>query len=48
MTLRQGDRIRFIKILSGSVNTVYVNQDFSIIGQALSPTINRTSRPVSL
>lgn len=40
-----GDRIRFIKILSGSVNTVYVNQDFSIIGQALSPTINGTSRP---
>lgn len=40
-----GDRIRFIKVLSGSVNTVYVNQDFTIIGQELSPTINGTSRP---
>jgi len=40
-----GDRIRFIKVLSGSVNTVYVDEDFSIIGQALSPTINGISRP---
>lgn len=39
-----GDRIRFIKVLSGSVNTVYVNQDFAIIGQALSPIINGTQR----
>jgi len=35
-----GDRIRFIKVLSGSVNTIYVNQDFEIIGQELSPIIN--------
>lgn len=39
-----GDRIRFIKVLSGTVNTVYVNQDFTIIGQILSPTINGTLR----
>lgn len=35
-----GDRIRFIKLLSGSVNTVYVNQDFEIYGQELAPEIN--------
>jgi hypothetical protein len=40
-----GDRIRFIKVLSGSVNTIYTQQDFSIIGQALSPNINGTVRP---
>lgn len=39
-----GDRIRFIKLLSGSVNTIYVNQDFEIIGQILSPTINGIKR----
>jgi len=39
-----GDRIRFIKVLSGSVNTVYTNQDFTIIGQELSPTINGVVR----
>lgn len=39
-----GDRLRFIKVLSGSVNTVYVNQDFTIIGQELSPNINGTVR----
>lgn len=35
-----GDRIRFFKILSGTVNTIYVNQDFDIQAQVLSPTIN--------
>ncbi len=40
-----GDRIRFIKVLSGSVNTVYTNQDFTIIGQELSPKINGIERP---
>jgi len=39
-----GDRIRFIKVLSGTVNTVYTQQDFSIIGSVLSPTINGTLR----
>ena len=39
-----GDRIRFIKVLSGSVNTIYTNQDFSIISSVLSPTINGTLR----
>lgn len=39
-----GDRIRFIKVLSGSVNTVYVNQDFTILGQELSPVINGVQR----
>lgn len=39
-----GDRIRFIKVLSGTVNTIYTQQDFSIIGQALSPNINGTVR----
>lgn len=38
------DRIRFIKVLSGTVNTVYINQDFTIIGQELSPTINGVLR----
>lgn len=40
-----GDRIRFIKVLSGSVNTVYTQQDFSIFGQVFSPNINGTVRP---
>ncbi len=40
-----GDRIRFIKVLSGSVNTIYTQQDFSIIGQAFSPNINGTVIP---
>jgi len=35
-----GDRIRFMKVLSGTVNTVYVTQDFEIQSQVLSPTIN--------
>lgn len=39
-----GDRVRFIKLLSGSVNTIYVNQDFEILGQILSPTINGIKR----
>lgn len=39
-----GDRIRFIKILSGTVNTVYTNQDFEIISQELNPTINGIKR----
>lgn len=39
-----GDRIRFIKVLSGSVNTIYVNNDFNIIGSVLSPLINSTVR----
>lgn len=34
-----GDRIRFIKILSGSVNTIYTNQDFEIVGQVFNPLI---------
>ena len=39
-----GDRVRFIKVLSGSVNTVYVDEDFEIIGQILAPTINGIKR----
>lgn len=35
-----GDRIRFMKVLSGSVNTVYTQQDFEIQAQLLSPVIN--------
>jgi len=35
-----GDRIRFMKVLSGSVNTVYTTQDFEILSQVLSPIIN--------
>lgn len=35
-----GDRIRFMKVLSGTVNTVYTNQDFEIQSQVLSPTID--------
>lgn len=36
------DRIRFMKVLSGSVHTVYTNNDFEIVSQELSPTINGT------
>lgn len=35
-----GDRIRFMKVLSGAVNTVYTAQDFEIQAQVLSPVIN--------
>lgn len=35
-----GDRIRFMKVLSGAVNTIYTNQDFEIQSQVLSPSIN--------
>lgn len=38
-----GDRIRFVKLLSGTP-TVYVNNDFEILGQTLSPIINGTKR----
>jgi len=34
------DRIRFMKVLSGSVNTVYVDKDFEIQSQVFSPNIN--------
>lgn len=34
------DRIRFLKVLSGSVNTIYTNQDFAIQSQVINPTIN--------
>lgn len=36
----QGDRIRFMKILSGTTNTVYTTQDFEIQSQVLSPIVN--------
>lgn len=35
-----GDRIRFMKVLSGTVNTIYTNEDFEILSQVFSPTIN--------
>lgn len=35
-----GDRIRFMKVLSGTTNTIYTNQDFEIQSQVLTPTIN--------
>ena len=34
------DRIRFMKLLSGSSNTVYVDQDFEIQSQIINPSIN--------
>lgn len=34
------DRIRFIKVLSGSVNTIYTQQDFEIIEEKFDPEIN--------
>jgi len=34
------DRIRFMKVLSGTVNTVYVDKDFEIQSQVFSPNIN--------
>ena len=37
------DRIRFMKVLSGTVNTVYTDKDFEILGQVFSPTINGTT-----
>lgn len=36
------DRIRFVKVLSGSVNTIYTNQDFDIQSQVFNPNINGT------
>lgn len=35
-----GDRIRFMKVLSGTVNTIYTDKDFEIVSQVLSPVIN--------
>lgn len=35
-----GDRIRFLKVLSGTVNTIYTTQDFEIVGQQFAPIIN--------
>lgn len=37
-----GDRIRFLRVLSGNVNTIYTNNDFSIQSQLINPTINGT------
>lgn len=34
------DRVRFLKVLSGAVNTVYTNQDFDIQSQVFNPNIN--------
>lgn len=41
-----GDRLRFIKLLSGTTyaGTVYTDKDFEILGQSLSPTINGIKR----
>ena len=39
-----GDRIRFIKVLSGSVNTVYTNNDFEILSANVNPIINGVQR----
>lgn len=39
-----GDRIRFIKVLSGSVNTVYTNNDFEVLSQNINPIINGIQR----
>lgn len=35
-----GDRITFIKILSGTIHTIYTNQDFEIQGDTNNPIIN--------
>ncbi len=34
------DRIRFIKVLSGTVNTIYTDNDFEIQAQAINPTVS--------
>jgi len=34
------DRVRFMKVLSGTVNTIYTDKDFEIQSQVLSPNIN--------
>ncbi len=34
------DRVRFLKVVSGSVNTVYAQEDFEILSQVFNPTIN--------
>jgi len=36
------DRVRFMKVLSGTVNTIYTDKDFEIQSQVLSPNINGT------
>lgn len=38
-----GDRIRFLKVISGTVNTIYTNQDFEIAGQVFNPSVNGTT-----
>jgi hypothetical protein len=35
-----GDRIRFMKVLSGTTNTIYTTQDFEIQAQVLTPAIS--------
>lgn len=39
------DRIRFIKVLSGTVNTIYTQQDFEVVSQVFAPEINGTVYP---
>lgn len=41
-TFVSGDRIRFIKVLSGTVNAIYTNKDFEIQASVVNPTINGT------
>lgn len=40
-----GDRIRFMKVLSGTTNTIYTTNDFEIQSQVLSPEINGVVEP---
>lgn len=41
-TFVSGDRIRFVKVLSGTVNTIYTDKDFEIQASVVNPIINGT------
>ena len=36
----ENDRIRFMQVLSGSVNTIYTDNDFEIVGEEFNPNVN--------
>ena len=40
----EGDRVRFMQVLSGVVNTIYTDNDFEIQGQLFNPEINGVVR----
>ena len=39
-SFNQGDRIQFMQVLSGGVNTIYTNNDFEIHSEQFNPLVN--------